>query len=260
MNNFFEDNDYATYPMSYVYEFADIIHRYVNAGVSFWNYDIELASAAAAKFCKISLLHVYTCCQLHNYHNRNYRKNGDCYETEEYEKWVEIATPYGIKLKRLMEGQGFYKWYQSNSKCFELLFEKITDEVFFLLFANKAFLNKFNLIISELIKDSLSPNREEYHLTISKKHITAKGKIKRTPIPQWVKKAVFCRDRGRCVCCNKDLSGIYTKLNQSNLDHIIPLNQYGANDPCNIQLMCEECNKSKQDKSQELEYKIEKWW
>lgn len=260
MTTFIEDKEYATYPMNYIYEFADIIQSYVNGEVSFWNYDIGLASVAAAKFSKISLLHIYINCQLHNFHNRHYLKSGDCYEYEEYDKWDEIASPYGIKLKRLKEGQDFYKWYKSNSINFEHLFEKITDEVFFVLFANKSFLNKFNMLVSKLIKESLSLDREEYHLSIPKDCITTKERIKRVTIPQWVKKAVYCRDRGRCVCCNKDLSGIYTMLNQGNFDHIIPLNQFGANDPCNIQLMCEECNKSKQDKQQELDYKIEKWW
>lgn len=260
MNTFSEDKDYATYPMNYIYEFTDIIQGYVNSEIAFWNYDIELASVAVAKFSKVSLLHIYIYCQLHNFHNRSYFKNGDIYEDEEYEKWVEIAKPYGIKLKRLKGNQEFYNWYKSNSKSFDILFEKITDEVFYILFANKAFLYKFNMLVSKLIEDSLSPDREEYHLSISEGSITDNGKIARVNIPQWVKKAVFCRDRGRCVCCNKDLSGIYTRLNQSNFDHIIPLNKFGANDPCNIQLMCEECNKSKLDKHQELEYKIEKWW
>lgn len=33
--------------------------------------------------------------------------------------------------------------------------------------------------------------------------------------------------------------------NQENHDHIIPLQCVGSNDPTNIQLTCEHCNKSK---------------
>ena len=72
MMTFSEDKDYATYPMNYIYEFADIIQGYVNSEIAFWNYNIELASVAVAKFSKISLLHIYIYCQLHNFHNRNY--------------------------------------------------------------------------------------------------------------------------------------------------------------------------------------------
>jgi len=59
----------------------------------------------------------------------------------------------------------------------------------------------------------------------------------RRPIPDDVKMFVWQRDGGRCVQCG----------GQENLeyDHIIPVSKGGSNTARNIQLLCEECNRSK---------------
>lgn len=51
------------------------------------------------------------------------------------------------------------------------------------------------------------------------------------------KKVVFARDDGSCQCCG----------NNDNLeyDHIIPFSCGGNNEPSNIQLLCQRCNRSK---------------
>lgn len=59
------------------------------------------------------------------------------------------------------------------------------------------------------------------------------------------------------VFYGKDLTNVFSYSNAVNYDHIVPLNKYGANEPCNLQTTCEHCNKSKQDKEQ---YKYEPWW
>ncbi len=57
-----------------------------------------------------------------------------------------------------------------------------------------------------------------------------------------VKNAVWQRDRGKCVQCgsNKNLE----------FDHIIPVSKGGSNTARNIQLLCENCNRSKRDNIQ----------
>ena len=62
---------------------------------------------------------------------------------------------------------------------------------------------------------------------------------KRKPIPQDVKDKVWNRDNGKCIQCgsNEDLE----------FDHIIPFSKGGANTYRNLQLLCEECNRSKSD-------------
>ena len=76
-------------------------------------------------------------------------------------------------------------------------------------------------------------------------------KMKRSSIPVWVKRAVKYRDKGRCVMCDKDLSGLLDieDDNSVHYDHIISLNDNGLNDITNIQLMCHRCNLNKGDKS-----------
>ena len=73
----------------------------------------------------------------------------------------------------------------------------------------------------------------------------------RCNIPLWVKRAVKFRDRGRCVCCGKDLSGLIDceDENAVHYDHMISLNDGGLNDVCNIQLLCCQCNLAKSSNS-----------
>lgn len=59
----------------------------------------------------------------------------------------------------------------------------------------------------------------------------------REPIPQHIQMFVWQRDRGQCVRC-----GGRERLEY---DHIIPLSKGGSNTERNIQLLCEECNRTK---------------
>ena len=60
---------------------------------------------------------------------------------------------------------------------------------------------------------------------------------KREPIPDEVKMFVWQRDGGRCAKC-----GSQEKLEY---DHIIPISKGGSNTARNIQILCENCNRSK---------------
>ena len=59
----------------------------------------------------------------------------------------------------------------------------------------------------------------------------------RDPIPDDVKMFVWRRDGGKCVKCGSKKNLEY--------DHIIPVSMGGSNTARNIQLLCEECNRSK---------------
>src|SRR3989338_224852 len=61
--------------------------------------------------------------------------------------------------------------------------------------------------------------------------------VRREGIPDNVKMFVWNRDGGRCVKCGGNLKLEY--------DHIIPLSLGGSNTVRNIQLLCENCNRSK---------------
>ena len=106
---------------------------------------------------------------------------------------------------------------------------QLSRELFYILFQNRNFLYRFN-----------------YYMSSGNSTI-----FSRCNIPSWVKRAVKFRDRGRCVCCGKDLSGAFDceDENAVHYDHIVSLHEGGLNDVCNIQLLCRECNLSKSSNS-----------
>lgn len=106
---------------------------------------------------------------------------------------------------------------------------QLSRELFYILFQNRDFLYRFNCYMS-------NGNRTNFH------HCN---------IPLWVKRAVKFRDRGRCVCCGKDLSGLIDCEDENSVhyDHMVSLNEGGLNDVCNIQLLCRQCNLSKSSNS-----------
>ena len=56
-------------------------------------------------------------------------------------------------------------------------------------------------------------------------------------IPSHVKREVWRRDQGKCVECGSQ--------NRLEYDHIIPVSKGGSNTARNVQLLCEQCNRSK---------------
>lgn len=106
----------------------------------------------------------------------------------------------------------------------------IAIEIEYILFQNRDFLLRFN---------------EEQAVAFEK------NPRKRSYIPEWVKRAVLFRDKGCCVFCKKDLTGLYSLLedNEKHFDHIVSLNEGGINDVCNVQLSCQDCNLKKSDTS-----------
>ena len=117
-------------------------------------------------------------------------------------------------------------------------------------FPNRNFLLRFNQIVAETVQAIEYP----------KGTLTKKGNIKRQAIPKWAENAVYHRDKGLCVFCNTDLTNLVNTLTQKNFDHIVPLDLYGANDPCNLQLTCERCNKSKSNSEASAGTKYQPWW
>lgn len=243
------------YKFESIYLFVDIIYQSVKSEVEFWNFDVNDFIKSATTFQKKSLLHIYVESTLFNYYLRNFRKNGDCYEEEDIDEWKSIFTAYNVTLHfpdcnfdDPEEDDCVYEWFLDNEASFKALFKKLSIEIVHILFVNKKFLLHFN----ELARKSFNE--------IPKALLTEKGTIKRTAIPKWAQRAVFHRDYGHCVFCNKDLTGIISTMATSNYDHIIPLDKQGFNDVCNLQLSCESCNKSKGAKEDAPTYKYEPRW
>ena len=132
--------------------------------------------------------------------------------------YLEKYNQYIEALDRISEGL-FYE-----------VVESVAIEMEYILFQNRDFLLRFNEQQASFFENN--PR-------------------KRTYIPEWVKRAVLFRDKGCCVFCKKDLTGLYSLLedNEKHFDHIVPLSEGGLNDVCNIQLSCQKCNLIKSDSS-----------
>ena len=56
-------------------------------------------------------------------------------------------------------------------------------------------------------------------------------------------KALYTSQLGECVYCSTDLSDTFE------IDHVVPLSRGGSNEPENIQLLCQRCNRMKHAKT-----------
>lgn len=140
------------------------------------------------------------------------------FEFNDDDDYLEIYSNYLEYLNKYEEG---------------LFYDVISDiavEIEYILFQNRDFLLRFNEQQAVAFEDN--PRKRVY-------------------IPEWVKRAVLFRDKGCCVFCKKDLTGLYSLLddNEKHFDHIVSLNEGGINDVCNIQLSCKDCNLKKSDSS-----------
>jgi hypothetical protein len=131
---------------------------------------------------------------------------------------------------------------EHEDETFSRLWEKMADEVFHLLFCNRSILLTFNAVLAEFRRER------------------GDGPSPRCRIPQWVKRAVYFRENGKCALCRRDLSGLVTIDPRQHYDHIVPLKRLGANDPCNIQLLCQGCNLVKGAYQARTSSVYEAWW
>ena len=139
---------------------------------------------------------------------------------------------------------------------FETLVESAVREVFFILFQNRGLILLFNEMMARQIT-GFSANTLEGE---DESFFSKPGVLKRVHIPRWVKRAVYFRDRGHCVICQRDLSGIIQISSFEHYDHIVPLAQGGLNDVSNVQLLCQDCNLKKRDYNAQTSSLYEAWY
>lgn len=186
--------------------------------------------------------------------------------------WIDRALQYhGIQT------EGFRHWLATNSRLLENITEddihdyhhelrdsgeldalltQLSNEVFFLLFGNRTLLAQLNhyvaAVVENINKEALPEDDVEF--------MSRDGVLARVHIPEWVRRAVFFRDRGMCASCNTDLSGLVTLHTEKHFDHIIPLAEGGINDVTNIQLLCSSCNLTKGRKIVGTSNRYEAWY
>lgn len=259
-------SELRNFKFSSIYEFVNIVSEAVENGFDFWNFNEDLFVQSALKFNRDTLLHIYVSSTLLCHYSSFFRKSGDCVEKEHVDWWIHLMKDYGIRLRRTgydvdkEDVSAGWAWFQKNETTFMRFFDVIADEVVYILFNDKQFLVQFNRLVRNVLIDENGIYAECVELKWPENARNNDGTIKRSNIPKWVQQAVFHRDKGRCVFCNKDLTGLVNTLSNKNFDHIIPLKDYGTNDPCNIQLACEECNKKKGGKDMVPQYKYQSWW
>jgi len=139
---------------------------------------------------------------------------------------------------------------------FDELAERMTEEVFFIMFVNRQAMRDFNVMMAGVISQIALPEVEPDKRRFMKRD----GVLRRANPPMWAKKAVFFRERGKCALTRKDLSGLLSTLNKAHFDHIVPLAQGGLNDITNLQLLAEVVNCVKSAESAETSALYERWY
>jgi hypothetical protein len=228
-------------------------------------WDTPSILSCLARYQKITLLHYYIYAMIAVHMRRDYRKNSDLFEAEDIARLEATLTAYSVDFIRYSDFDGsiplevsdlddpFYRWFRTNEAAFEEMWEKITEGVFFLLFANRRFLVIFNQSVATYLASG--------DVVVPAEFLTPRGRLRRQPyIPTWVKKAVYCRDHGRCVLCGRDLTNLLSIDRHTHYDHIVPLNLWGINDPCNLQLLCGQCNLEKLGSAVQSRYAYPPWW
>lgn len=251
------------------YEMAALIQESAKYSSSFIEIPWELPDTLACltKYSKISLLHYYIACTIAVHYRRDYRKNSDFIDEERIEYIEGGLSTYGVIFQPFADfsrnqneefkaepiGEQFYVWFLDQESAFMTLWDHMTAEVFHLLFSDRQFLLTFNQSLSEYL--------ESGDVSIPASYLTAKGHLKRRKdFPEWLRRAIFFRDRGKCVFCQIDLSGLLNTDFKRHLDHIVPLYLWGTNDPCNIQLTCEKCNLNKSKRPGSTSPKYVPYW
>jgi len=136
------------------------------------------------------------------------------------------------------------------------LLEQAVRETFYVLFGNRHLLMLFNQMLAdqmyEAVVAEINPDTTRF--------FERDGVLRRVALPEWVRHAVFYRDRGLCSVCARDLSGIVNIWAEDQYDHIVPLAKGGLNDVTNIQLLCGDCNRRKSDGEALTSSRYEDWY
>jgi hypothetical protein len=222
------------------YEMADLMASVVDVSFAFGELDWGCPEVAGClrKFTKTSILAHFCFAHIRLHDLRTARKDPENFDIDDLESALESYSIPFISFSEFMrqehpdeqedayiELEHLYSWMLAQEdSAFGQLWDRMTDEVFYLLFGNRGFLLAFNVNLAEFRRqrgDAPSP---------------------RCSIPQWAKRAVYFRENGKCAICKKDLSGLIAIDPKQHYDHIVPLKALGANDPCNMQLLCDRCN------------------
>lgn len=162
------------------------------------------------------------------------RKTGDIVYEDIYSELDAFAVNY--KRHEAYRGSDFHNYFLSLYE--RIICPVLVPNVFNILFADREIMRQFNLVISNkisLLKKSDWPS-----------YLKRDGVMNRcTYWPTWLQNALLRREQGHCANCQKDLTGLVSNGKDIAVDHIVPLNMGGVNDPTNFQILCTICNTDK---------------
>ncbi|WP_429153614.1 HNH endonuclease [Aeromonas veronii] len=205
---------------------------YRNFSECFWVDDNILT--LALKPHKWTLLHDHIEYSILDDVEYSLRKTGELVYKDIYEE----LDAFDVKYERYEDYQGFdfhdylYELYKTH------VCRILVPNVFTILFSDREIMRQFNLVIAKHISQLTKDDWPNY--------LKRDGVMIRCRYwPAWLKNGLFRREQGHCANCQKDLTGLLSNENDIAIDHIIPLNLGGTNDPTNFQILCSSCNTDK---------------
>ena len=226
IHDFFENDAHLVYAQPF--QKQSLMHRFIEFSIESL-FDEDLHSKMACDSIRTGTVELPI--------NSTYRYYGIKHTT--FAEWLSDNKRHS---EHIIEDQmaNYYSDLRLE-ESYEKLMTQLVAEVFHLLFGNRRALLLLNDMAAFHIRDTSKDDIDaEYSLLFEKN-----GVLKRVYVPSWAKNAVFFRDRGRCVFCNCDLTGLMSQLTDKHFDHIVALDNGGLNDVTNLQLTCEPCNLKK---------------
>src|SRR5690606_37372878 len=124
--------------------------------------------------------------ELMRYHNINHLSLAEWYEQVNDINWGNWEDYVSNYYSYLSEGP------------LDQLFRRLTAEIFYILFQNRLFLKEFNELIASQIEHITLDELDNEQIRL----FESEGILRRCYVNQWVKNAVFFRDRGHCCDCH----------------------------------------------------------
>lgn len=185
---------------------------------------------------KVSLLHDFIsfCILEESYYSL--RKLGE----EAYPEIQKVLETYNIPYiheSEFNEEDDEYRFYLLDILEQSVL-PFIVEEVFNLLFQDRLFLSEFNKHIAEITRKM---EKQDFNNVLKTDGVF----MRCTYWPTWLIQGLYHRDKGHCAICQSDISPHISTGKKPAVDHIVPLNLGGVNDPTNLQLLCQTCNSQK---------------
>jgi hypothetical protein len=175
----------------------------------------------------------------------------------EHQSFLDFLRESGRTLEDADEDDvSSYMLETSLTEAYERLCEGTVSEVFHVLFQNRELLLRFNEFVAGVVERGDLAGASEVPTDL----FEGGGTLKRVKAPRWAQRAVYFRDRGRCVLCDRDLSGLVNLENAENYDHMVPLARHGLNDVSNLQLLCSDCNRDKTDGCGRTSRQYQTWY